>query len=137
MVQSKYLNFKLFIIKYGSNGYKNKKINIKTRNFMFGATFFKSSYLPKKKYKIDEKNNISRYFLEKYSSIKGEIATDSKNGIKHARPPIFEMGDLWIFLISDAGLSMKLYFFDKIFVCKRITSDNEDIINAIKMVIIK
>jgi len=32
---------------------------------------------------------------------------------------------------------MKLYFFDKIFVCKRITSDNEDIINAIKMVIIK
>ena len=104
---------------------------------MFGATFFKSSYLPKKKYKIDEKKIISRYFLEKYSSIKGEIMTESRNGIKHARPPIFEIGILWIFLISDAGLSMKLYFFDKIFVCNNTTSDNEDITNAIKMVVIK
>ena len=94
MVQSKYLKFKLFIIRQGSKGYKNKKINIKQRNFMFGATFFKSSYLPKKKYKIDEKKIISRYFLEKYSSIKGEIVTESRNGIKHARPPIFEIGIL-------------------------------------------
>ena len=75
--------------------------------------------------------------MEKYSSIKGEIVTESKNGNKHARPPILEIGILLIFLISDAGLSMKLYFFDKIFVCHNITSDNEDITNMIKMVVIK
>ena len=32
---------------------------------------------------------------------------------------------------------MKLYFFDKIFVCNNTTSDNEDITNVIKMVVIK
>jgi len=32
---------------------------------------------------------------------------------------------------------MKLYFFDKIFVCHNITSDNEDITNMIKIVVIK
>ena len=41
------------------------------------------------------------------------------------------------FFTSDAGLSIKLYFFDKFLVCNNMTSDNKEIIDTSKNVVIK
>ena len=69
--------------------------------------------------------------------MKKEIVIEIKKGIKHAKPPMFETGILWIFFTSDAGLSIKLYFFDKFLVCNNMTSDNKEIIDTSKNVVIK